>query len=104
VEATRPADLKTILHSKRANLYYLEHCRALVHGGRVEYVADAGNKSLYWNISNLEYNQRGDDEQAFRRHCIEALTRDESLDFMIDTLEVIATDVIAPEAPSEARR
>ncbi len=22
-----PSDLKTILHSKRANLYYLEHCR-----------------------------------------------------------------------------
>lgn len=43
-------DLKTILHSKRANIYYLEHCRVLVHGGRVEYVTDAGKKSLYWNI------------------------------------------------------
>ena len=45
-----PSDLKTILHSKRANLYYLEHCRVLVNGGRVEYVTDAGNQSLYWNI------------------------------------------------------
>ena len=44
------SDLKTILHSKRANIYYLEHCRVLVHGGRVEYVTDAGKKSLYWNI------------------------------------------------------
>ncbi|AGW13655.1 type I-F CRISPR-associated endonuclease Cas1f [Megalodesulfovibrio gigas] len=44
------SDLKTIMHSKRANLYYLEHCRVLVHGGRVEYVTDAGKKSLYWNI------------------------------------------------------
>ncbi|MBN3857923.1 type I-F CRISPR-associated endonuclease Cas1 [Paraburkholderia sp. Ac-20340] len=44
------SDLKTILHSKRANLYYLEHCRVLVNGGRVEYVTDAGKKSLYWNI------------------------------------------------------
>ena len=35
-----PSDLKTILHSKRANLYYLEHCRVLVNGGRVEYVTD----------------------------------------------------------------
>ena len=26
------AQLKTILHSKRANLYYLEHCRVLVNG------------------------------------------------------------------------
>ena len=44
------SDLKTILHSKRANLYYLEHCRVLVNGGRVEYVTDAGKHSLYWNI------------------------------------------------------
>jgi CRISPR-associated protein Cas1 len=45
-----PTDMKTILHSKRANLYYLEHCRVLVNGGRVEYVTEDGNKSLYWNI------------------------------------------------------
>lgn len=45
-----PSDLKSILHSKRANLYYLEHCRVLVNGGRVEYVTDEGAKSLYWNI------------------------------------------------------
>lgn len=32
------SDLKSILHSQRANLYYLEHCRVLVKGGRVEYV------------------------------------------------------------------
>ncbi|SDX77623.1 type I-F CRISPR-associated endonuclease Cas1f [Delftia lacustris] len=43
-------DLKTIIHSKRANIYYLEHCRVLVNGGRVEYVTDAGKRSLYWNI------------------------------------------------------
>lgn len=45
-----PSDLKTILHSKRANIYYLQHCRVLVNGGRVEYITDEGNKSLYWNI------------------------------------------------------
>ena len=44
------SELKSILHSKRANLYYLEHCRLLVKGGRVEYVTDEGKKSLYWNI------------------------------------------------------
>ncbi|WP_419608615.1 type I-F CRISPR-associated endonuclease Cas1f, partial [Thiolapillus sp.] len=44
------SDLKTILHSKRANLYYLEKCRVLVNGGRVEYVTDEGKRSLYWNI------------------------------------------------------
>lgn len=43
-------DLKSILHSKRANIYYLEHCRVLVNGGRVEYVTDEGKRSLYWNI------------------------------------------------------
>ncbi|MBA2079794.1 type I-F CRISPR-associated endonuclease Cas1f [Rhodanobacter sp. PCA2] len=45
-----PTDLKSILHSKRANIYYLQHCRVLVNGGRVEYVTDAGRQSLYWNI------------------------------------------------------
>jgi CRISPR-associated protein Cas1 len=43
-------NLKSILHSKRANIYYLEHCRVLVNGGRVEYVTDEGKHSLYWNI------------------------------------------------------
>lgn len=50
MDPIRPQDLKTILHSRRANLYYLEHCRVLVNGGRVEYVTDAGRKNLYWNI------------------------------------------------------
>ena len=45
-----PTDLKTIIHSKRANIYYLQHCRVLVNGGRVEYVTDQGKQSLYWNI------------------------------------------------------
>lgn len=45
-----PSDLKTILHSKRANLYYLQYCRVLVNGGRVEYVTDEGSRSRYWNI------------------------------------------------------
>lgn len=45
-----PTEMKTILHSKRANLYYLEHCRILVNGGRVEYVTDEGKRSSYWNI------------------------------------------------------
>lgn len=44
------SDLKTILLSKRANIYYLQHCRVLVNGGRVEYVTDADKQSLYWNI------------------------------------------------------
>jgi len=50
MEVIRASDLKSILRSKRANIYYLEHCRVLVNGGRVEYVTDAGRKQLYWNI------------------------------------------------------
>lgn len=50
MEQIKAGDLKTILHSKRANLYYLEHCRVLVKGGRVEYVTEQGKQSLYWNI------------------------------------------------------
>ncbi|MGL5036500.1 MAG: type I-F CRISPR-associated endonuclease Cas1f [Aeromonas sp.] len=50
MEELRASDLKTILHSKRANLYYLQYCRVLVNGGRVEYVTDEGKESLYWNI------------------------------------------------------
>lgn len=42
--------LKSILHSKRAQIYYLEHCRVLVNSGRVEFVTDEGRRSLYWNI------------------------------------------------------
>lgn len=45
-----PMDLKTILHSKRANIYYLEKCRVQVNGGRVEYVTSEGKESFYWNI------------------------------------------------------
>jgi len=44
------SDLKSILHSKRANIYFLERCRVLVNGGRVEYVTDEGKRSAYWNI------------------------------------------------------
>ena len=50
MEQVTSSELKSILHSKRANLYYLEHSRVLVNGGRVEYVTEQGRKSLYWNI------------------------------------------------------
>jgi CRISPR-associated protein Cas1 len=43
-------DLKAILHSKRANLYYLEHCRVMQKDGRVLYLTAAKNENQYWNI------------------------------------------------------
>lgn len=45
-----PADLKTILHSKRANMFYLEHCRVMQKDGRVLYLTEAKNDNLYYNI------------------------------------------------------
>lgn len=42
--------LRSILQSKRANIYYLEYCRVLVHGGRVEYLTQDQDKQAYWNI------------------------------------------------------
>lgn len=43
-------DLKAILHSKRANIYYLEHCRVMQKDGRVLYLTEADKQSLYYNI------------------------------------------------------
>jgi len=43
-------DLKAILHSKRANIYYLEKCRVMVKGGRVLYLTEERVEKQYWNI------------------------------------------------------
>jgi len=43
-------DLKAILHSKRANIYYLEMCRVMQKDGRVLYLTEAKNEYQYWNI------------------------------------------------------
>jgi len=43
-------DLKAILHSKRANIYYLEYCRVMQKDGRVLYLTEAKNENHYWNI------------------------------------------------------
>ena len=43
-------DLKTILHSKRANIYYLEKCRVMQKEGRVLYLTEERVKKQYWNI------------------------------------------------------
>ena len=43
-------DLKAILHSKRANIYYLERCRVMQKDGRVLYLTEAQTEKQYWNI------------------------------------------------------
>lgn len=44
------SNLKAILHSKRANIYYLEKCRVMQKDGRVLYLTEAKDEQLYWNI------------------------------------------------------
>ena len=43
-------DLKAILHSKRANIYFLEYCRVMQKDGRVLYLTEAAHENQYWNI------------------------------------------------------
>lgn len=43
-------DLKAILHSKRANIYYLEMCRVMQKNGRVLYLTEEKSEKQYWNI------------------------------------------------------
>ena len=43
-------DLKAILHSKRANIYYLEKCRVMQKDGRVLYLTEDKEENRYWNI------------------------------------------------------
>lgn len=45
-----PSDLKSILHSKRANMYYLEYCRVMQKDGRVLYLSEAKQENQYFNI------------------------------------------------------
>ncbi|MCE2705877.1 MAG: type I-F CRISPR-associated endonuclease Cas1f [Proteobacteria bacterium] len=44
------SEMKAILHSKRANIYYLECCRVMQKDGRVLYLTEAKDANLYWNI------------------------------------------------------
>jgi len=50
MEDLSPSDLKAVLHSKRANLYYLEYCRVMQKDGRVLYLTEATKENLYFNI------------------------------------------------------
>ena len=50
MEQLTPKDMKTILHSKRANMYYLEYCRVMQKDGRVLYLTESKKSNLYFNI------------------------------------------------------
>ena len=44
------SDLKAILHSKRANIFYLDKCRVMQKDGRVLYLTEEKKQNQYWNI------------------------------------------------------
>lgn len=44
------SELKAILHSKRANIYYLEKCRVMQKDGRIVYLTESEKGNCYWNI------------------------------------------------------
>ena len=46
----RLTELKAIIHSKRANLFFLEKCRIMVKDGRVVYLSEKSKQLNYWNI------------------------------------------------------
>lgn len=50
VDMEQLTDLKAILHSKRANIFYLEKCRVMQKNGRVLYLSEDKNEKQYWNI------------------------------------------------------
>lgn len=50
MQELKSSDLKTILHSKRANIYYLEYCRIMQKDGRVLYLTEDDKRNLYYNI------------------------------------------------------
>ena len=43
-------NLRAILHSKRANVYYLEFCRVMQKDGRVLYLTEEKKENQYFNI------------------------------------------------------
>ena len=50
MERLTPNELKAILFSKRANVYYLEKCRVMQKDGRVLYLTEGKKANQYWNI------------------------------------------------------
>lgn len=72
----------------------LPHAFALMHGktrrgGLVFDVADLVKDAVILPEAFLSA-MRGDDEQTFRKACVEKLIETESLDYMIETLEKTA--------------
>jgi len=50
MDSLSPQNLKAILHSKRANIFYLEKCRVMQKSGRALYLTEEKKDKQYWNI------------------------------------------------------
>lgn len=50
MDGFKSSELKSILHSKRSNLYLLEHCRVMQKDGRVLYITEKFRQENYFNI------------------------------------------------------
>ena len=51
------SDLKTILHSKHANIYYLSHCRVMQKDG-LESIYEAQKKYTTLHTAQVAYESR----------------------------------------------
>ena len=47
---SQQCDLNVIMHSKRANIFYLEHCRVMQKDGVVVFLTELKNSNAYYNI------------------------------------------------------
>ena len=77
-------DLKAILHSKRANIYYLEYCRILQKDGRVLYLTEADKQNLYYNIPIGNNLFIGTGSTLLRRQFVCFVKQVYSLDFLVE--------------------
>lgn len=50
MDGFKSSELKAILHSKRSNIYFLEHCRVMQKDGRVLYLTEKSKQENYFNI------------------------------------------------------
>ena len=65
IEDIVKSDLKTILHSTRANLYYLEKCRIMQKDGRIVYLTETKKEnSEAKEESSLDSDEKQDNEDS----------------------------------------
>lgn len=56
MEQLSSMDMKAILHSKRANMFYLEYCRVMQKDGRVLYLTEEKKRKPLLQHSYCQYH------------------------------------------------